>query len=102
LRLKLTPRRGRDRAIRRTIGDAFERVCNSGQFECNLVGSVRPFQHDDAFPAEVKGGPEQQANHHGYARHKSVVTRDGDTPAGNSNHVIREQSFLPAGISFEM
>jgi len=67
--LELTPGRRRNRAIRRTIGDALESVGDTGLFEGNLVGSVRPLQHDDAFSAEVKGGPEQQTNHDGYTSH---------------------------------
>src|SRR5713226_7245367 len=74
LRLKLAPHCRRDRTIRRTIGDALECVCNSRQLECNLVRSFRSLQDDNPFPAEVKSGPEQQPHHHGYARHKSIVT----------------------------
>ena len=77
------------------IGDALERVCDSGQLEGDLVGPVRPFQHDDAFAAEVQGSPEQQPNHDRYNRHERVMTGDCDTSARNSNHVIREQYFLP-------
>jgi len=102
LRLKLPSRRRRDGAIRRLIGDSLERIGDAGQFERNLVGSVRPFQHDDAFAAEVKGSPKQQTNHHGYARHEYVMARNSDTSARNANHVIREQSFLPAGVSLAL
>ena len=93
--LKLPPRRGRNCAICGMIGDALERVCDSGQLEGNLVGSVRPFQHDDAFAAEVQGSPEQQPNHDRYNRHERVMTGDCDTSARNSNHVILEQDFRP-------
>jgi hypothetical protein len=76
------------------IGNALERVCDSGQLEGDLVGPVRPFQHDDAFAAEVHGGPEQQPKHDRYNRHERVMTGDSDTSARNSNQVIREQNFL--------
>src|SRR5713101_7117007 len=99
LRLKLTPRRRRDRTIRRTIGDALECVCNSRQLQCNLVGSFRPLQHDNPFPAEVKSAPKQQPNHDRHTRHERVVTCDRDAPTRDSNHVIREQGFLPAGVN---
>src|SRR5882672_11830312 len=58
LRLLLTPRCGCNRVIRRTIGDALERVCDAGQLERNLVGSAGPLQHDDSFSAEVQRSPE--------------------------------------------
>jgi len=38
----LALRRRRNRTIGRMIGDAFEGVCDTGQFECKLVGSARP------------------------------------------------------------
>src|SRR5260370_41885528 len=84
LRLKLAPGRRRDRTIRRAIGEALECVCNSRQLEVNLVGSVRPLQHDNPFPAEVKIGPEQQPNRDGYNRHEPVVTGDRDAPTRDS------------------
>ncbi len=85
LRLLLTPRCGCDRVIRRTIGDALERVRDTGQLERNLVGSAGPFQHDDSFSAEVESSPEQQSGHNRYEHHEHVVTRDGDASAGDSN-----------------
>jgi hypothetical protein len=99
LRLNLTPRRRRNRAIRRAIGDALERVCNSRQLECHLIRSARPLQHDNLFPAEVKGGPRHQPNHDRYARHKRVVTCDREASTRDSNYVIQEQSFLPVGVN---
>jgi hypothetical protein len=102
LRLNLTPRRRRNRTIRRTIGDALERVCNSGQLECNLVRSVRPLQHHNPFPAEVNSGPKRQPNHDKYTHHERVVTCDRDASTRDSNHLIRKQSFLPAGAFLKL
>jgi len=95
LRLSLTPHSRRDRAIRWTIGDALECVCDSRQLQCQLVRSVRPLQHHNLLPAEVKSGPKHQPNHDGNTRHKHVVTCDSDASTRDSNHVIREQRFLP-------
>jgi hypothetical protein len=58
LLLLLTPRCRGNGIIRRTIGDAFERVGDARQFEGDLIGSGRPFQHNNAFSAEVKNRPE--------------------------------------------
>jgi hypothetical protein len=88
LRLKLAPGRCRDRTIRGTIGDALQCVCYSRQLECNLVGSARSLQHNNPFSAEVNSGPEQQSNHDRCTRHKRVMTRDSDTSARESNHMI--------------
>jgi hypothetical protein len=99
LRLNLTPHRRRNRTIRRTIRDTLECVCNSRQLECHLVRSVRPLQHDNLFPAEVKSGPKHKPNHHRYTRHKHVVTCDTDASTRDSNYVIREQRFLPVGVN---
>jgi len=96
LHLNLTPRGRRNCTIRRTIGDALERVSNARQLECNLFSSARPLQQDDPFSAEGNSRPEQQPNHEGYTRHKHVVTRDSDASARDGNYVVREQSFLPA------
>jgi hypothetical protein len=53
-----------------------------------LVGSARPFQHDNAFSAEVEGRPKQQSGHDGYEHHQHVVARDGDASACDGNQVI--------------
>ena len=94
----LTSRRSGNHAVRRTIGNAFEGVCDTGQLECNLVGSARLFQHHDAFSAEVKSRPKHETNYEGHNGHEYVMTCDGDAPAGDSNQAVREQSLLfPAG-----
>src|SRR6266850_6657286 len=95
LRLLLAPRCGCNRVIRRTIGDALERIRDAGQLERNLVGSAGPLQHDDPFSTEVKRSPEQQSRHNRHENHDQVVARDGDASAGESNQVVREQSFPP-------
>jgi hypothetical protein len=99
LRLKLTPRFRRDRAIRWTIGDTFECVCNSRQLECHLVRSARPLHHDNLFPAEVKSGPRHQPNHDGYTRHERIVTCNSEASTRDSNYVIQEQTFLLIGVN---
>ena len=99
LRLNLTPRCRRNRAIRRAIGDALECVCNSRQLERHLIRSVRSLQHDNLFPAEVKSGPRHQPNRDRYTRHERIVTCNREASTRDSNYVIQEQSFLPVGAN---
>jgi hypothetical protein len=63
LRLKLTPRGGRNGTFRRMIGDAIECISNARQLECKLVDGARPLQDDDSLAAEVKSEPEKQPNY---------------------------------------
>jgi hypothetical protein len=98
LYLLLTPRCRGNGIIRRTIGNALECVGDARQLPRNLIGSARPFQHDNPFSAEVENRPEQQSGHDGHRHHQHVVTRDGDASACDGNQVIRKQSFLPAGL----
>src|ERR1700736_4906890 len=86
--LLLTSRRRGNHTVRGTIGDAVECICDTGQLECNLVGSARSLQHDHSFSAEIKSGPEHQPNHEGYNSHKHVVTGDGDASACDGNQVV--------------
>jgi hypothetical protein len=95
LYLLLTPRRCGNCIIRRTIRDAIECVGNARQLESKLIGSARPFQHDDAFSAEVQSREEQESSHDGYEHHQHVVTGDGEASACDANYVVREQSFPP-------
>jgi hypothetical protein len=97
--LNLTPRRRRDHTIHRAIGDALQRVCNSRQLERHLVGSSRPLQHHNLFPAEVKSGPRHQPNRDRHTRHERIVTCDREASTRDSNCVIQEQSFLPVGAN---
>jgi hypothetical protein len=99
LRLNLTPRRRRNRAIRRAIGDALECVCNSRQLKRHLVRSARPLHHDNPFPAEVKSSPGHQPNHYRYTRHERIVTCNCKASTPDSDYVIQEQSFLPVGAN---
>jgi len=95
LHLLLTPRRSCNGIIGRVIGDALECVRDARQLEGNLVGTARPFQHDDSFSAEVKGGPEQQPSHDGHEHHQCVVTRNGDASSCDGDQMVREQCFPP-------
>jgi hypothetical protein len=93
----LTPRCRGNGIIRGTIGDALECVCDARQLEGNLVGTGRPFQHDDSFTAEVKSRPEQQSGHDGHEHQQHVVDRYGNASTCDGNQVVREQIFLAAG-----
>jgi hypothetical protein len=92
----LTPRCRGNGIIRGTIGDALECVCDARQLEGDLVGTGRPFQHDDSFSAGGKSRPEQQAGHDGRKHHQRVVTRYGDASTCDANQVVREViEFVP-------
>jgi hypothetical protein len=95
--MNLPPRSRRDRAIRRTIRDTLERLRYSRQLERNLVRSVRPLQHHDPLPAVVKRSAKRQPDRDEHAHHKHIVTCNRETSTCDSNHMIREQRFLPAG-----
>src|SRR5713101_2038939 len=95
LHLALTSRGRRNCTVFRTIGEVLECVRNTGQLECNLVGSARPLQHDDPFSAEVESSPEQQADHEGCDSREDIMTCDGDASARDSNQVVREQMSPP-------
>jgi len=99
MRLNLPTHRGGNDEICASIGEPFERVRNARQFEGHLVGATGSLQHYHAFPAEVQRKPEHQASDEGNERHDDVVTCDGNDSAGDCDDVVREQMFLPSGVS---
>lgn len=87
-----------NRTIRRTIGDPFERVCNAGQLEGNLVGSARSLQQHNPPTTEIERRPENHPDDQRYRRHENIVTRNGEASACDRNHEVREHVFLPVGL----